>query len=267
MRMTPVGEYLRARRQLVHPEDVGMPSGAHRRVPGLRRDEVAALAGISADYYLRLEQGRELHPSQQVLSGLARALLLDAEASAFLRRLATPPWTSAMRGEVDEEQLVRLLEPWQRAAAIVVTGCLDVVAATGLALALAPTAFAPGVNLVEGVFGADTRDFAPDWERLAADTVAALRSGSDPADPRLHALIDGLRRDPDFARLWARHDVRAFTAGTNWFFVDGFGPVELHRQNFLIPGHPGYLIVTTYGAAGTIGEQALQSLARVSVSG
>src|ERR1700732_5262662 len=87
-----IGEYLRARRELVRPEDVGLPDLANRRrVPGLRREEVAMLAGGSADYYVRLEQGRDQHPSQQVLDALARALQLDDDAAAHLGRLATPP--------------------------------------------------------------------------------------------------------------------------------------------------------------------------------
>jgi transcriptional regulator with XRE-family HTH domain len=88
----PIGEYLRARRELVRPEDVELPdAGSHRRVPGLRREEVAMLAGVSADYYVRLEQGRDQHPSAQVLDALARALQLDDYATAHLHRLAAPP--------------------------------------------------------------------------------------------------------------------------------------------------------------------------------
>src|SRR3982074_1988238 len=86
-----IGEYLRARRELVRPEDVGVPDLASRRVPGLRREEVALLAGVSADSYVRLEQGRDQHPSQQVLDALARALQLDEDATAHLHRLPPPP--------------------------------------------------------------------------------------------------------------------------------------------------------------------------------
>src|SRR3982074_1004021 len=86
-----IGEYLRARRELVRPEEVGVPDLASRRVPGLRREEVALLAGVSADYYVRLEQGRDQHPSERVLGALARALQLDEDATAHLLRLATTP--------------------------------------------------------------------------------------------------------------------------------------------------------------------------------
>src|SRR4030088_3644180 len=98
-RENPIGESLRARRELVRPEDVELPDvGSHRRVPGLRREEVAMLAGVSADYYVRLEQGRDQHPSAQVLDALARALQLDDYATAHLHRLAAPPLRRRRRG-------------------------------------------------------------------------------------------------------------------------------------------------------------------------
>jgi transcriptional regulator with XRE-family HTH domain len=89
-RSTGLGEYLRARRALVRPEDAGLPAGARRRVPGLRREELAALAGISSDYYQRLEQGRDQHPSPQIIEAVARALRLDEDATAYLHGLAQP---------------------------------------------------------------------------------------------------------------------------------------------------------------------------------
>ncbi|THG33300.1 helix-turn-helix domain-containing protein [Naasia lichenicola] len=260
---TPLGEYLRARRALVHPEDVGLPVTRHRRVAGLRRDEVALVAGISADYYLRLEQGRERHPSHQVLGAIARALLLDVEASAYLQRIALPAEVSAGHGRIDAVSAQRLLDPWAHAAAIVINPTLDVVAATELAKAVSPTAFVAGANLVISVFDPSTRAFAPGWEQLASDTVAALRSSGDPSDPRLSELVSSLRDDEDFLRLWARHDVRAFTSGTNMHYIDGYGSIELKRQNFAIPGYPGYLLVTSYGEPGSAEERALSSLARV----
>ena len=85
-----LGDYLRARRELIHPDEVGLPAGERRRVPGLRREEVALLAGISVEYYLRLEQGRDQHPSAQVLDGIANALRLDPDAAAYLHGLARP---------------------------------------------------------------------------------------------------------------------------------------------------------------------------------
>ena len=88
--MSNLGEYLKVRRERLQPEDVGLPAGSRRRVPGLRREEVALLAGISVEYYLRLEQGRDQHPSDQVVGSLARALQLEADAEAYLKELAEP---------------------------------------------------------------------------------------------------------------------------------------------------------------------------------
>src|SRR3954471_14543769 len=88
---TALGDYLRARRALLHPEDVGLPGSGRRRVPGLRREELAMLAGISSDYYLRLEQGRERHPSAQVIDALARALQLDEHATFHLHAISQRP--------------------------------------------------------------------------------------------------------------------------------------------------------------------------------
>src|SRR6201993_3225798 len=96
VRANPLGDYLRARREQVRPQDVGLVAGTRRRVPGLRREELALLAGISSDYYLRLEQGRDKNPSPQVLDALARALRLDVKGTEYLHQLAT--WTGRRRG-------------------------------------------------------------------------------------------------------------------------------------------------------------------------
>ena len=118
---SPIGEYLRARREQVRPEDVGIAWSGVRRVPGLRREEVAALAGISAEYYLRLEQGRDRQPSDQVLRALSRALLLDVAASLHLHRLAHPDSTADLASAIDEVDpfLLQLIEQWPTTLAIV----------------------------------------------------------------------------------------------------------------------------------------------------
>src|SRR4030088_2362158 len=122
-RENPIGESLRARRELVRPEDVELPDvGSHRRVPGLRREEVAMLAGVSADYYVRLEQGRDQHPSAQVLDALARALQLDDDASAHLHRLASPPTRRRRKTPRPERVpggILQLIETWSETPAYV----------------------------------------------------------------------------------------------------------------------------------------------------
>jgi transcriptional regulator with XRE-family HTH domain len=138
----PIGEYLRARRELVRPEDIGVPDiSARRRVHGLRREEVAMLAGVSSDYYVRLEQGRDQHPSPQVLDALARALQLDDAATAHLHRLATPPARRRRKTPPPEKVpagILGLIASWSQSPAYVFGRYMDVLAVNTLATALVP---------------------------------------------------------------------------------------------------------------------------------
>ena len=210
-----IGEYLRARRELVRPEDVALPDlGGRRRVPGLRREEVALLAGVSIDYYVRLEQGRDQHPSEQVLDALARALQLDDDAAAHLRRLARPPARrrrGAPRPERPPAGIVALIECWTETPAVVEGRYTDVLAANSLALALAPY-YAVGTNLVRATFlDPRVRDRYEDWEQITESAVAALReaawhgtarpSPGRPAGAQLREVPDPRRRPSDAGRL------------------------------------------------------------------
>jgi transcriptional regulator with XRE-family HTH domain len=151
-----IGEYLRARRELVRPEDVGLPDpgNGRRRVPGLRREEVAMLAGVSADYYVRLEQGRDQHPSEQVLDALARALQLDEHGAAHLRRLAQPPprrRRPSRRPERVSAGIRQLIDSWAETPAFVEGRYMDVASASassGPATTCGPSAVArPGSTI------------------------------------------------------------------------------------------------------------------------
>jgi transcriptional regulator with XRE-family HTH domain len=186
---TAFGQYLRARRELLRPEDVGLPSLGRRRVPGLRRDELALLAGISSDYYLRLEQGRDHHPSTQVVDALASALRLDEDATAQLHALSQP--AAARRRPSGRERapasIEQLIASWPNTSAFVLGRHMDVLAANRLASALSPS-FSPGVNLVRAAFlGSELRTLFRDWENVARSIVAGLRAlvGPDVDDPRL----------------------------------------------------------------------------------
>jgi transcriptional regulator with XRE-family HTH domain len=141
---TPLSQYLRARRALVRPEDVGLSPGGRRRVSGLRREELALLSGISPSYYLRLEQGRDRHPSAQVLDALARALQLDGAETAFLHSLASvaPAPRSRKEHERAPPSIERLIGTWRTTPAVVHDRHLDILAANALAIALTP-AFRP----------------------------------------------------------------------------------------------------------------------------
>lgn len=134
-----LGEFLRARRALVRPEDHGMPAGT-RRTPGLRREEVALLAGVSTDYYVRLEQGRDRHPSLQVIEALAGALRLEDEAAAYLRRLAAPGTSRRSRRACPQEHaspgLVGLMDAWPGTPALVYGRSMDLLAFNALGEAL-----------------------------------------------------------------------------------------------------------------------------------
>ena len=216
-----MGEYLRARRELVRPEDVGFRDLGRRRTPGLRREEVAMLAGVSADYYIRLEQGRDQHPSPQVLDALARALKLDEDATAHLHGLAQPSGQRRRRGSRPERApaaITQLIMSWPATPAYVFGRYLDVLAANPLATALAPW-FTVGENLVKGAFlDPRRRELRPDWERSLTGTVAALRAnvGADTDDPRLTTLVGELSlRSEEFRQLWARHDARPKGSGTS----------------------------------------------------
>ena len=173
-----LGDYLRARREQVHPGDVGLPPGARRRVPGLRREEVALLAGISADYYLRLEQGRDRHPSGQVLDSIARALRLDIDAKRYLHDLARPVSQAKRRpnrpGRVSAG-VQSLIASWTGTAALVHGRTMLTLAANPLATALCPY-YVPGVNSLRAAFlEPEMRELFVGWEDVTAKTVAYLR--------------------------------------------------------------------------------------------
>jgi transcriptional regulator with XRE-family HTH domain len=266
---SPLGDYLRARREGVRPSAVGLPVDGKRRVPGLRRQEVAALAGISADYYLRLEQGRDIQPSDQVLNALGRALRLDDESLHYLHRLVHPT-AGDVRHTGDariDAGILKLMASWSATPAIVIDGCMDVLVSNPLAAALSPGVFEPRGNLVLSIFTPLVRQVAPNWERTASEAVAALRLNSDPDDPRLHEVVRMLSADADFARLWARYDVRTDTTGTEAMYVPPFGFVEFGYQDLAVPGHAGLTLTTFFADPGTPGEAVLMYLAGRITSG
>ncbi len=207
-----LGEFLRARRQRLQPEDVGLAAGpGQRRVAGLRREEVAILAGVSTSYYLRLEQGRDVRPSPQVLGALARALRLDPVATAHLESLARPAGRAEAPGRADvvDDATRWLIDSWVHTAAVVHSRYVDVLASNALARALHP-GFRVGVNSVISLFVDPTeRYFHADWEALAARSVALLHASTENrADARLDALVaHASASSPLFRELWERQDV------------------------------------------------------------
>ena len=164
-RVNALGDYLRARREQLRPEDVGLVGGSRRRVSGLRREELALLAGISAEYYLRLEQGRDKNPSAQVLDALARALRLDIKATEYLHQIASPSPTRQDYAavEVVPDGTQELIDQFAMPA-IVASRYLDVLVANAAAQALSP-GFAPGTNFLRWrLLEPAARTFYVDWD-------------------------------------------------------------------------------------------------------
>lgn len=262
-----IGEYLRARRELVRPEEIGLPDLGRRRVPGLRREEVAMLAGVSADYYIRLEQGRDQHPSEQVIDALGRALRLDDDAVAHLRALAAPAARRrrpARRPERVPPGILELLGALHETPAYVYGRYMDVLAANPLATALVPY-YRPGINLVRAAF-LDPRvgDSHGDWERITESSVAALRAltGPDVDDPRLEELVGELSvRSERFRVLWARHDVKPKRSGRTRIENPRVGPIDLGYEKLPIADADRMTLVLYHAEPGSRSAQALMLLA------
>lgn len=257
-----LGEFLRARRAGLAPRDVGMVSHGTRRVAGLRREEVAVLAGVNADYYTRLEQGRERNPSAQVLDDLARALHLDTDARVHLFRLAgsAPAGETPHTAEGVGPALRQLMDGYPHTPAFVLNRTLDILAANALAEALF-TPFDPADNLARMTFlDPAGRHFYRDWERAAQATVANLRqaAGFDPDSPRLRRLVAALGdRSADFTRLWNAHAVRGKTRDAKSLDHPEVGALDLTYQSFDVRDAPGQQLVIYHAEPGGPSAQAL----------
>ena len=264
-----LGEFLRARRAQLRPSDVDLPEGDRRRVPGLRREELAALAGISPDYYLRLEQGRAEHPSSQVLEALARALRLDDAAVEHLLRLGadTPPADPA-DAEHLAPGLARLLDELTLPA-FIADRYLDCLASNALARALSPN-FAPGRNLLRALFlDPSERALHLDWAEAAAGVVGGLRqvAGAAPDDPRFRALVYELcETSEDFLRLWSRADVGYRPSGGGRMRHPVVGDLNLLRYRFDIPDSAGQHLHVYQAEPGTDAATKLDRLERLTRS-
>ena len=265
-----IGEYLRARRELVSPNDVGLSGlDSRRRVTGLRRTEVAMLAGVSTEYYIRLEQGRDRHPSEQVLDALARALQLDDDGAAHLLHVARPPLRGRRRNPRPERVpagVLQLIESLTEMPAVVEDRYTSVLAANALALALAPF-LAVGTNLVRATFlDPRVRDMYHDWETITARAVAHLRAlvGPDVDDPRLNELVGELSvRSERFRQLWGRHDARPRRSGKLPINHPQVGPLELSFEKLPIPDTDRQTLVIYHAEPGTPSAQALTLLTTI----
>ncbi|HEU5334025.1 MAG TPA: helix-turn-helix transcriptional regulator [Actinocrinis sp.] len=261
-----LGEYLRARRELITPDSVGLPQLGVRRVPGLRREEVAMLAGISADYYLRLEQGRDRNPSVQVLESLARVLRLDEVATAYLLSLASeqPRRTRRRPRRENVPPGIRKLLESLTLPAFVEGRYFDVLAANSLATMLSPR-LTVGRNRLRDVFlDPAEQSLFPDWEQSTVGMVAGFRQsvGADADDPRFIELVGELSLGSDhFRRLWARHDVQVREGASVTLDHPQVGELTVNREKLAIGGTSGQLLVLYHADRDTADAEKLNLLA------
>ncbi|MGC4963717.1 helix-turn-helix transcriptional regulator [Gordonia sp. DT101] len=270
-----LGEFLRSRRERLRPEDVGLPSGSRRRTPGLRREEVAVLAHISTEYYVRLEQGRAPRPSSEVLAGIGGALRLTDTESDHLHVLAgTAPSRTALHRRDVRPSILALLERLPQTAAFVTSAVFEVLAWNDLAAALMEdfAALAPGDrNLARRAFlrptHAETALYGvSDAAEFRHHVVMELRStvARYPSDPAVSALVEELRNaSPEFARLWERHDVQAAPMLTKTFRHPVVGEITVDCDSLTLTDRDQTLVL--YSAPP--GSPSAEALALLNVLG
>jgi transcriptional regulator with XRE-family HTH domain len=263
-----LGEFLRGRRARIGPGDVGLPVGATRRqTPGLRREELAALAGVSVDYYTRLEQGRDTNPGIGVLDALATALRLDDDERAHLFALAAGRTLTRRPARVSIRPGLRhLLDALRPAPAYLLNPVSDVLAANPEGLLLLPgLGDRPPArrNIVRYVFThPEARRVFTDWQQMAEDCVAQLRTVAaiEPGPPGLTALLAELSSDSDdFARLWAHYDVRVKRGARRTFQHPKVGRVTLTSE--VLSTVDGLRVAVFQAAPGSADHDALTLLA------
>jgi len=272
-----VREFLTTRRARVTPTDAGLPpQGTRRRVKGLRREEVALLAGVSPEYYVRLERGQATGPSAGVVDAVADVLRLDDDERAHLDRLLaalTPAARKRNRGTAKAKDPVSpgirvLLDSLDHLPAAVFNGQFDILAVNKLGRALfAPVFDLPGQpNSARFLFLDEprARDLFPEWDRITADTVAMLRieAGRHPDDADLTELIGQLAtRSTEFRTRWATNDVRAQRAGTKTFRHPLIGEVTLPYETLRIDAASSQILTVYTPQPGAPEADAIRLLA------
>jgi transcriptional regulator with XRE-family HTH domain len=269
-----IREFLTTRRAKLTPERAGLPVyGGNRRVPGLRREEVALLAGISIEYYTRLERGNARGVSEEVLEALARALQLDEVERAHLIDLvstanAARPGRRRPTPQRVRPSVQRLLDSMTGTAAFLRNGRLDILSANQLGYALYAPAFGDPVrpvNLARFIFlDSKSTEFYGDWDGIAHAAVGSLRAeaGRDPSDRALTELVGELSvRSQQFRVRWAAHDVDYYRSGTQPFHHPLVGDLTLDYDALELPADPGQTIVAYTAEPATPARHALDLLA------
>ncbi|MGW3207305.1 helix-turn-helix domain-containing protein [Streptomyces sp. NPDC001135] len=271
-RRAELSEFLRSRRARLKPQDVGLPDfGRHRRVPGLRREELAQLAGVSVAYYTRLEQGNGRNVSAEVLDAIARALRLTDAEHAHLTHLAKPKSHKkkpAARQQQVRSSLRQLLDTMDGVPAYVVGRRSEILAWNRMAAALfgdwaeLPPAERNWARLV--FLRPDYRELFVDWEQKAIDIVCALRmdAGCYPDDPRLSALVGELSvKSEEFRRLWATHDVKEKSHGVKRLHHPLVGDLSLNFESFRLTDDSDQSLLTYHAEPGSPSADSLRLLA------
>ncbi|WP_413542653.1 helix-turn-helix transcriptional regulator [Citricoccus nitrophenolicus] len=277
-----VREFLMSRRERVTPEAAGLPPGSNRRVPGLRRSEVAVLAGVSVEYYTKLERGQIAGASSSVLEGLARALHLNEVERAHLYDLARTadgiPASGRRRRPANQavpprESLQWTLDAITGAIAVVRNEMQDLVAVNRLGRAFYSPVLGSGgraPNLARFQFlDPAARDFYPEWERFAAMCVANLRmiAGKNPQHRGIQDLVGELSTQSEtFRTLWAAHDVRVHGSGVKHFHHPQVGALELAYEETEFTGDEGLALVIYSAQPGSPSAERLQLLGSLAES-
>ncbi|WP_306213767.1 helix-turn-helix domain-containing protein [Actinoplanes sp. RD1] len=268
-----LADFLRSRRARVRPEDVGLTSHGPRRVPGLRREELAQLAGVSPIYYTRLEQGQSTNASASVIEAIARALALTDDERSYLHELARPrPARQPRRARPDTVRpgVEQLIAAMLDVPALVLGRHSEVLSWNDLAHLLfaghydraAPSRPAQRPNLTRMLFlDPHTRELYRRWDEEAGRAVATLRvtAGRSPDDAALTALIGELIvKSPEFAACWAKHPVQVCGSGTKYLHHPVVGDLELQFEALHLPGDDGHRLLTYSAAPGSSHAAALQ---------
>jgi transcriptional regulator with XRE-family HTH domain len=268
-----VREFLSTRRARVTPQSAGLPMfGGNRRVPGLRREEVALLAGVSVDYYNRLERGNLAGASDSVLDAIAGALQLDEAEREHLHDLArtanASPTSRTPRKSASalRPSIQRLMDAVTEAPVLIRNQYFDYVGANRLGRALYSPIFAEKApnSARFAFFNAAAREFYPDWDRVVQELVATMRgeAGRNPFDRRFSDLVGELStRSDTFRSLWGAHNVRYHRSGVKRLHHPVVGDLELVYEALELPADPGLKLSTFTAEPGTPSEDALRLLA------
>nr|WP_246462051.1 helix-turn-helix transcriptional regulator [Nocardia transvalensis] len=258
-------EYLRSRRERLTPAEVGLPDAGRRRTPGLRREEVAVLAGVGVSWYTWLEQGRDIKVSEDVLDAVARALRLDEAERAHLYRLAglNPPQRTAIPSVPASPQMLRLLDTWAPRPGYIRDRHWNFTAVNDAARAVFGYGDTDHNCLISFFTNARFRVLHQQWDEIAAATAAVFRGDAAryPDDPEFDRIADDLAQvSPEFARLWARHDAAEHATAIKAVDHPEVGVMVFEATLLPLPDHPGHHLILHNPVPGTETENRLERL-------